>query len=727
MASQEEIELQKRLNELQQENVRLKRADLDLSFSLVESLKEALGIRSRNTESDRALLKVNKEINRALVNRISAFDTTRSISREIVKNEGLISKAKNIQKGLGESINVQSNDRVKRTLDIFKAQQSVQQQLQDQSELIEKGISVSQGDIKNLEERDRRLAALADTAFGLLGVLEKEYILSQLQTEQLEIQNQEYERRKTQLGATGDILELLSAIPGLGGIARRAVAEINEELNTTGENISGTGALLSATFTKGLEIATNSFVLLSAITAKIFTNFLAINKAQTDFRRITGGNFDNINRLNTSLVTTVDLIEQASSLTETFGVNAQAAFSEFNLQEAAELTQLMGLAADEANNLALFAQTSGDNLNDNVNAIIAQVGKLNVANKTAISQRIILQDIAKVSKAIGVSFEGNTQELASAAQQARILGLNLDQVDQIASNLLDIEQSIAAEFEAEVITGKQLNLERARFFALTNDLEGLTEEIGKNQEVINSFATGTRIEQEAIAGAIGLSRDELAEAIFQQQLQAGITAEQAARTAGLSDADFKRLTIQEKITRSVERLTEALAGPLELFTSIFAQTELIYGLMAGLGTLIITKIVTGLATAAITAGGIGAALNPLAIPLIVGGVVAIGAAIASQISKAKRAGDAIIPSSGGPIISTREGGLIQGTRNDDVIMAPNIANRDDRNRGLTSSDIQAIASAVKEGASNANINLDGGRVSSRLQVPSVINQRQYSY
>jgi hypothetical protein len=48
------------------------------------------------------------------------------------------------------------------------------------------------------------------------------------------------------------------------------------------------------------------------------------------------------------------------------------------------------------------------------------------------------------------------------------LGLNLTQVDKIAEGLLDIEQSLTAEFEAEVITGKQLNLERARFFALTN-------------------------------------------------------------------------------------------------------------------------------------------------------------------------------------------------------------------------------------------------------------------
>ena len=40
---------------------------------------------------------------------------------------------------------------------------------------------------------------------------------------------------------------------------------------------------------------------------------------------------------------------------------------------------------------------------------------------------------------------------------------------------------------------------------------------------------------------------------------------------------------------------------------------------------------------------------------------------------------------------------------------------------LSDQQIQKIANAVREGASKATINLDGDRVSSRLQTPMVIN------
>ena len=40
---------------------------------------------------------------------------------------------------------------------------------------------------------------------------------------------------------------------------------------------------------------------------------------------------------------------------------------------------------------------------------------------------------------------------------------------------------------------------------------------------------------------------------------------------------------------------------------------------------------------------------------------------------------------------------------------------------LSDSQIQKIANAVRDGASRATINLDGDKVSSRLQTPTVLN------
>ena len=139
--------------------------------------------------------------------------------------------------------------------------------------------------------------------------------------------------------------------------------------------------------------------------------------------------------------------------------------------------------------------------------------------------------------------------------------------------------------------------------------------------------------------------------------------------------------------------------------------------------------------------GIGAGFKKgLLGPLLAGGVAAL--AVTGIKAALRSAGDAVIPAGKGPIISTQEGGLIQGTANDDVIMAPGISNivnaQRERNINttvtLSQEDIRALAKAMKDGAmegskqgtSQAQINLDGGRVSNRLQPSLAVNTRKYS-
>ncbi len=51
-----------------------------------------------------------------------------------------------------------------------------------------------------------------------------------------------------------------------------------------------------------------------------------------------------------------------------------------------------------------------------------------------------------------------------------------------------------------------------------NDIATLSKEIGKNQEVLSAFSSGNRIQQEAIAKSMGMSREEMANMIYQQQI-----------------------------------------------------------------------------------------------------------------------------------------------------------------------------------------------------------------
>jgi hypothetical protein len=521
--------------------------------------------------------------------------------------------------------------------------------------------------------------------------------------------------------------KIVKSIPGLKGLSKPFDDAAQASLESAQQ-----GEKSALAFAKGANAFIDSAGLAISF-GSILNSFFALNKEQTEFRRLTGETVAISDTLNDSLITTIDYIAQASALTKQFGFNATVAFDAFNIQAASELEQLMGLAAEEAGNLALFAQVNGENLDAAGDELFAQIGQINKANKSAVSQKLIFQDIGNISKSIGLTFGGNLKLIGEAALEARQLGINLAQVDKIAEGLLNIEQSIAAEFEAEVISGKQLNLEQARYFALTNDLAGVTREIGKNQEVINSFATGTRIEQEAIAGAIGLSRDEISEMIFQQKLSAGISQEEAARLAGMTKEDAMRLSLQESINKSLAKLTEVLAGPLDMLAQMASSAGILYTTIGLIATVSLAKTIAGFAAMALQSGAIAASSIATASAVTFGiGLVAIIAGMVAMANATKKAqnelsnvGDAILPASGGPIVSTMEGGLFQGTRNDDVLIGPGLA-RGGRNQGLSKEDVSAIATAVRDGASSAQINLDGGRVSNRIQPPLAMNTRKYS-
>jgi biotin operon repressor/protein involved in ribonucleotide reduction len=323
----------------------------------------------------------------------------------------------------------------------------------------------------------------------------------------------------------------------------------------------------------------------SIILGFILKGLLSVNKAQTDYTRETGHSIDTVDTLNTSLITTSDYIKAATELTRQFGLAADVIFTKETLQEATEMVELMGMSNEEAGKLARLSKVSGTELKDNNEKIMASYSNFVKLNKTGISAKSVFKDVSNVSDAIALSLGGSTEAIAKSVMEAKKLGLTLEQVDKIAESLLNFEDSISSELEAELLTGKQLNLEQARYYALTNNIKGLTKEIGNNQEILGVFSSGNRIQQDAIAKSMGLSREEMAKMIYDQKLASGLTAEQAANLADVSLEDMKRLSVQESITKSIEKMSEAFA-PLLTFVAKYADIILsIVGAYMTLNTL----------------------------------------------------------------------------------------------------------------------------------------------
>jgi len=778
MATPEELQNQKDLNQELERTARLEKSlsdlrkgDVDVSFMAVANLREIFGIKSKTRDLDRAIFNNAKAINKQLLGQETSLSNIREYSRQTLKNEKLLLESRALERAALREIGGEESERAKAVQIALDAAEARDGLLRTEKDLITKNLELvqnqnnlelegkvdtqkyvevttaldknigQQGNINRLlQEADAHLDALISgketestiLEDALLTEKERAAFFAQYNRKQLEANQDLRNSALEALGPTETFLGLLGAIPGLSNITNQALDKtisIVDDIITKEGNVADIKKATADAQKKALldisKQLTSEKAIGAALTGVVLKGLFEVNRAQTEFTREVGRGIESVQLLGGSIVLASDQIRIATALTQQFGFAATSAFDSINLLAATELEQLTGLSADQAGRFALFSQTTGTSLDDNLDTIISQVGEINIANKSAVTQRQIFRDIGDTSSAIALTFQGNTVQLARAAQQARILGLTLSQVDNIAAGLLDIESSIRSEFEAEVITGQQLNLERARFFALTNDLNGLTKELAANQEIINKFATGNRIEQEAIAGALNMSRDEMADMIFQQRLQLGITDEQARLTAGLTQQDFERLSIQESISTSLNKIGETLSVVIEpVLRALSENAFALYTILGSIAGLSLAKTVISLAQMALSAGAIGVALGGLGAVVLTAGIAALAYTLFKGYADAKQVGDAIIPAGKGPIISTREGGLIQGTANDDIVMAPGVA-RGGRNTGnviISDEQLQRITSAV----SKAQLNINGKRASSLLQPDFAVTTYSYS-
>ena len=722
----EKTKNQQNYNEKLKETVDYNKANLDYSYSLVESLKETLGIRTKLSEIEKDTYNLSKDITQQLKKTTDQFTSANQLNREIVKTQKLISNSFKIEESLSKSIQKERKNGADQTLQAYNTLRQEVAVFDSYIDLIQKGEEISEDQFQNQKDKLELAEVEAEILFEGLSNLEQQYVLNQLNTKEAEKLALQYKKVSERLGFASEIVDVLGAIPGLGGLASSIFQEIKEDALSAGDGFNGTIAI----FTKLISRLTQVRVIMAGLAALTVKSFFQLNAEQTEFRRLTGESAIGIGLANDGLITSIDLIKTQIEFTKQLGLNTKEVFSAETLQAATEFSKLMGLSTDATLNLSKFSKITNQNMTASADALIASV-------PSAFSQQQILEKTANVSNDIAVSLGSSVTEIGKAVLEANKLGLSLGQVNDIAGSLLDIESSIASEFEAEVITGQQLNLERARFFALTNDLVGLTKEIGNNEQVINSFANANRIEQEAIAGALGMSRQQMADMVMQSDLLSTLSDEQRENATGLTSEQFKQLTVTEGISDSINKITQALAGPLEIFASLVAfASKFTAQIAAGLAALGVYKVtlgaiaakqafVTALKGRELTMESALAAIRTLGNPLMLVPALAAGAAVFAAARKYQNMGDGIFEAGKGPIISTREGGLFQGTANDDILVGPGIA-RGGRNAGLSQADVAAIAKAVRDGASQAQINLDGGRVSNRLQPSLAVNTRKYS-
>lgn len=612
MAKKEEIKNQEQLNaELQRtedllrkvNNLRRQLGQEQLKIADVKDIQslqnEFDGLKQKMADLDNtsssvyeqisAIVSEMKGVSEPIRNARGAFRTLNDEARKLRDDEIGITDLNRAQvEALQEKVSRQREfltDQAK----IIEENNLLQENLKEQEELAKKTDKQSIARLKRLKTEEQEMKAILAAAEDQSGVFDT------MET-QIEKRLQLEKKISSAVGVTGALVEgtgaLMERLGMRSGIFHDAMKDAAQEMREGAKAIEG-----QVTFMHKLNLAATGFSILvkgfakalsdpAAMVGAIVMGFMDVQKQAAKAAQLTGQFDMSMGAANSTLATTTDVLEVAVELTEQLGMNAQNVISDETLAKAAELKNTMGLAADEAGGLAIMAQTSGQNLDAVTNAVVSTTSEFNKANRSAVSQGVILKDVAKTSDSIKASLGNNPKALAQAASAARRMGMELSRVDDIAESLLDFESSIEAELEAQLLTGKNINMAKARELALNNDLAGLSKELFKNSASLAEFGQMNRIQQEAQAKALGMSRDELSRIAYQRSLELGMTEEQAAAAAGVNAEDMKRMDIQEKIQKLIGKIQQAFAPVLEVVVDIVdalaPAVQVIGGIVGGI-------------------------------------------------------------------------------------------------------------------------------------------------
>tara|TARA_B100001057_G_C22866723_1_gene956862 strand:+ start:3872 stop:6193 length:2322 start_codon:yes stop_codon:yes gene_type:complete len=378
-------------------------------------------------------------------------------------------------------------------------------------------------------------------------------------------------------------------------IAKENAGDLADKIDKSGT--------LSMVLNKGIGSVLTTARMLELAVLGVFNAMIQVDKQNGELAKNLNISISEAAELSTELSEAANKSGALSITTQGLGEALMAANGELgifnttiddNLILFQKLHKTAGLTYEELSGIKSITDATGGDLETNTKELLAQARLTGQRFGVALNEKDVLKDISQVSKATTLSLGMSTKELANAVSTAKALGMELSNVEGIADSILDFESSIEKELEAELLLGKNINLEKARQAALNNDLATVAEEIAKQAGSAADFAQMNRIQQQALADAVGMSREELASSLFIQEQIGNLTGEEFAlrekqikelQAEGLSQDEIKaklgkqsiedlknQNSVQENLNKSIAKAKEAfvsIAAPLmQLITPI---------------------------------------------------------------------------------------------------------------------------------------------------------------
>ena len=395
----------------------------------------------------------------------------------------------------------------------------------------------------------------------------------------------------------------LKTIPGLGPLiagpftkASKAVREARVEgdgfLKSTGKGVLELGKAFGPAFFLGAMIKANKHTVELGRSLQMSVHETEEMEWQFSMIAINSGK---------AYMHQKNLAEAMKGLAKETGVTT--GFSEDQLKNQVFLTKQLGLSEKSAAKFAKYQISTGKSAKETNEEIADQV--VNLKKETGISLKLsdVMEGVADVNAGLKAAYGFNNKLLAEQVIKTKQLGISMSQAENIAKGMLDFESSIANEMSAELLTGKSLNLEEARRLALMGKSSEAAGEILKQVGSSKDLAKMNVIQQEALAKAVGMERNELIASVKEKELLNKIGGRSVKEQLEGAKTEAERLAIKKRIkAQGGEDLLQQYetTSAAEKFEAVMVKIQ---GVIANIGSRL-SPIIDMFAAILDTSGGI---------------------------------------------------------------------------------------------------------------------------
>jgi hypothetical protein len=328
---------------------------------------------------------------------------------------------------------------------------------------------------------------------------------------------------------------------------------------------------------------------------------------------------------------TKNLQESYMAVGAALGTNAM--LNEKDLTTMTKLVTQAGFQHSELMEIQKLSLSQNKSLEDNTKEILGGAKAYASRKGTIVNEKEVLKEVNLMSASLKLSLGGSATKMAEAVVQAKMFGLTLEQAEKISSSLLQFESSIESELSAELLTGKELNFEKARQLALEGKTAEAAAEVAKQVGSSKDFTKMNVIQQEALAAAAGMTKDELAQSLIDKEAMAKMNDQEGAtakekfnnlvKEVGMEKAkaqlgdealanQMEQQSVQERFALATEKLKEIFIQIAEPVLAILSPLMDLVGIVLPAINFLLQPLIAGFQIIADTIGFISQGISMFA-------------------------------------------------------------------------------------------------------------------